>query len=80
MNDPCASSSAPEQQLVSKLEKERACKSAKRARESVVEADNRKRTNRERNSLCRVSESEAEHVQRLATNQQWEANRRSSES
>ena len=43
MNDPCASSSAPEQQLVSRLEKERARKCAKRAHESEVERDNRKK-------------------------------------
>jgi len=39
MNDPCASSSTPEQQLVSRLEKERAPKRAKRACESVVETE-----------------------------------------
>ena len=39
-----------------------------------------KRANRERNSLCRASESEAEHLQRLAASQQREANCRASES
>ena len=75
MNDPCASSSATEQQL-SRLEKERARKHAKRAHESLVETENRKRANREKNSLRRASESEAECVQRLAAGQQREPNHR----
>jgi len=68
MSNPCTSSSAPEQPL-SRLEKERAHKCAKRARESLVETNSRKRANRERNSLCRASESEAEHLQHLAAGQ-----------
>jgi len=50
MNDPCASSSATEQQL-SRLEKERARKCAKRARESLVETENKK-NEVERGILC----------------------------
>jgi len=42
MNNPCASSSTLEQQP-SRLERERARKCAKRARESLVETNNRKR-------------------------------------
>ena len=72
------SSAIPEQQ--SKLEKEWACKHAKRARKSAAEKDRRKSDNRKQNMLQRVSESKAEHARRLAAGQQRDANCRASES
>ena len=51
--------SNPQQQL-SRLEKERVRKHAKRARESSVERERRKEINRERNKRRRASESEVE--------------------
>ena len=53
-----------------RIEKERARKRAKRACESPVEKEKRKKVNREGNMLRRASESEAQHVQRLAADQQ----------
>ena len=54
----------------SRWDKERARLRAKRAQESPVEKEHRKRLNRERNMQRRVSESEAQRAQRLAAGQQ----------
>ena len=67
-------------QLLTRADKERARKHAKRARESSVERSRSKEGNRQRNKRCRASESEAERLQRLAASQQREANCRDSES
>ena len=57
-------------QLLTRAEKERARKRAKRARESSIERSRRKEGNRQRNKCCRASESEAERLQCLAASQQ----------
>jgi len=71
MSDPCTSSSSAPEQPLSRLERERARKCAKRACcESLVETNNRKRTNRE---ICWVGHlNQAEHLQYLTAGQQWE--------
>ena len=66
--------------LSTRLEREQERKRAKRARESSVECNRRKQSNRDRNQRYRSSESMAERIQRLAAGQQREANRRASES
>ena len=64
---------------VSRADKDRARKRAKRACESQEETDNRQK-NRDTMSSQRASESEVERAERLAANQQREADRRASES
>ena len=66
-------------QLLTRAEKERARKHAKRVCESSIERSRRKEGNRQQNKRCRGSESKAERL-RLAASQQREANRRASES
>ena len=62
-----------------RLDRERARKRFKQACESPTK-ERRKRTNRERNMLCRASESEVQHLEHLTAGQQQEADRRASES
>ena len=64
------------EQPLDRLEKERARKRAK----IFCRKNRRKDANRECNKRHRASESEAEHTQRLAADQQWVADRRASES
>lgn len=64
---------------ISRLEKDWARKHAKRACE-FPEKKRRQKANREQNMLCRVSESRAQHLQRLAAGQQCEADHRASQS
>ena len=68
-------SSSTSEQPLSRLEKERARKRAKRASESPLEKERRRHTNRAWALLCRASESEAERSQCLAAGQQREAAR-----
>ena len=67
-------------QLLTRAEKERARKRAKRARESSLERGRHKDGNRQQNKCYRASDSEAERFQHFAAGQQLEANHRDLES